>query len=254
MSEYHLSIAEKQTGPHSQFYIIQGIREGRLRGAELVWRKGLEGWQPLRKLDDFEAYWPPTPEKLAQAEAARQVARSELDRPQPWLRFWARAVDFILFTFVMGIFIPPSAMEWVIRAHIPPEPLLLLLYVPLEAWMLSKRGSTPGKMLLRIQVRALPGGLPSFRQALLRSFWMYVKGLALAFPIISLFFMAWWKIRLMQSGTTAWDETAETRVEHGEPEGWRYVVLAGILLGVILTTLWTLHKNWAYFQSLANAA
>ncbi|HSI61865.1 MAG TPA: RDD family protein [Candidatus Saccharimonadia bacterium] len=256
MSEYHLNIAEKQTGPHSQFFIIQGIREGRLHGAEMVWRIGLEGWQPLRDLEDFSSYWPPSPEVLAKAESAKELARTELDRPQPWLRFWARMIDLIWFCcafFIIVHMLMPEAMKQItifaVRWYIPMEPFILLFYVPVEAWMLSRYGTTPGKSLLRIQVRTLPGALPTFRQAAHRSFLVCIKGLALGLPFISMLVMLWWKLQLAQARPTPWDETAETRVEHGEPEGWRYMLLVGIVLGVTMTFILFLIQNWPELEA-----
>jgi uncharacterized RDD family membrane protein YckC len=258
MSDYHLTIADKQSGPHSQFYIIQGIREGRLHGAELIWRLGMEGWQPLRELEDFSSYWPLTPEAQAKVDAEKELARArtELDQPQPWLRFWARMLDltwfFCAFTLFLGFTLPESAVQWLGRMDRPPiplEPFVLLLYIPLEAWMLSRYGTTPGKSLLRIQVRTLPGSLPTFRQAMLRGWLVYLKGLALGLPFISMFMMLWWKYRLVQNRVTPWDETSETRVEHGEPEPWRYVLLTGIVLGVAMTFLALLIQKWPEFEA-----
>jgi uncharacterized RDD family membrane protein YckC len=256
MSDYHLTIADKQTGPHSQFYIIQGIREGRLRGTELIWRLGMEGWQPLRELEDFSSYWPPTPEMLAKADSAKELARTSLDQPQPWLRFWARMLDvtwfFCVVILVTGFVLPESAVQWLAQANrplIPLEPFILLFYVPLEAWLLSRYGTTPGRSLLRVQVRTLAGGLPSYRQALHRSLSVYVKGLALGLPFISMMVMIWWKFRLMQTRVTPWDESSETRVEHGEPDSWRYVVLVGIVLGVAMTFTFVLVQKWPELEA-----
>lgn len=256
MSEYHLSIGDQRSGPHSQFYIIEGIRSQTLRGGEMVWRKGLDGWQPLKGLEDFSSYWPPSPEVLAQAEAARQVARSELDRPQPWLRFWARMIDFIWFWCAFSMLLAvlaPGVLILAMKAsqmYIPTDPFILLIYVPLEAWMLSRFGTTPGKSLLRIQIRTLPGGLPTFRQAMLRTFQMVLRGLALGVFPISLGFMLWNKLKLAQRPVTAWDETAETRVEHGEPEPWRYLLVAGILLGVVLTLGLIMQQVWPELEAM----
>ncbi|RBP38570.1 uncharacterized protein DUF4339 [Roseimicrobium gellanilyticum] len=256
MSDYHLTIADKQTGPHSQFYIIQGIREGRLRGSELIWRLGMEGWQPLRELEDFSSYWPPSPEMLAKAESAKELARTALDQPQPWLRFWARMLDMAWFfcavTFLLGLILPESARQWlgqIERPLIPLEPFFLLFYVPVEAWMLSRYGTTPGRSLLRIQVRTLPGGFPSYRQALHRSLLVYVKGLALGLPFITMLVMLWWKFRIMESRVAPWDESSETRVEHGEPEPWRYVLLTGIVLGVAMTLGLLLVQKWPELEA-----
>ncbi len=242
MSDYFLSIGDQRTGPHSVFYIVQGIREGRLHGPEHVWRKGMEDWVPLRELEDFTSYWPPSPEMLAQAEAARTLARTELDRPQPWLRFWARMLDLIFYVFALAFILTAVAPEptqywaiWAAQHHVPVEPFILLLYIPLEAWVLSRYGTTPGKSLLCIQIRTLAGGLPTFSQAVHRTTQMCLRGLAMGLYVLPLFSMLWWKVRLARHPVTTWDERAETRVEHGEPESWRYFVVTGILLGVLLT-------------------
>lgn len=56
--EYHLSIAGERSGPHTQFHIIEGIRDERLKGDELLWHVGLQDWQPLRTVREFEGFWP----------------------------------------------------------------------------------------------------------------------------------------------------------------------------------------------------
>lgn len=239
--EYHLSIAGERSGPHSQFYIIESIREGRLTGAELVWHMGLEEWKPLRAIPEFEGYWPVPEETLVQAEAARTLARTALDRPQPWLRFWARVLDYVCFFLVLGFmlraFVPGDPQTWLTipgLKYVPWDSLMMLLYVPVEAFLLSQVGTTPGRALLRVQVRRLDGGLPLYSQALRRSFHVFLKGLALGLPFVQLLAMAWWRLNLLQKGVTPWDEANETRVEHGEPEIWRYLVLGGLILGLLV--------------------
>jgi uncharacterized RDD family membrane protein YckC len=239
--EYFLSIDGERTGPHSQFFIIEKIRDGALKGEELGWRKGAGEWKPLREFDEFSGYWQPTPQQIAVAEHVRQVARIALDTPQPWLRFWARAMDYVWFSMLLGMLlnalIPSDSLKRLtemLSTAAPGRALLImtllntgtfLLFVPLEAFWLSRRGTTPGKALLRIQVRCLDGSLPEYSQALLRSALVFVKGVALCLPIIPLFVMSWCRIRLIQLGTTSWDEQTGLRVEHGEPETWRYLIV-----------------------------
>jgi uncharacterized RDD family membrane protein YckC len=249
--EYHLSIAGDRSGPHSQFYVIEHIRDGSLRGDTLAWHAGLEAWKPLSQLDEFDGYWPVTEEQLAQAEQVRRVARSELDRPQPWLRFWARAVDYVWFSSVLNLllsaFIPPETIIEFVNSQTHGDParamvvatllnaVTFLLFVPLEALWLSRRGTTPGKALLRIQVRRHDGTLPSYREALLRSMLVFVKGVAFCIPIFSLFVMSWCRTRLVRAGATSWDERVGTQVEHGEPEPWRYLVVTVIIAFIVIT-------------------
>ena len=101
--EYFISIAGDRTGPHSQFQIIEKIRDGGLKGEELAWRKGADEWKPLRDFEEFASYWQPTPQQVATAEQVRQVARIALDTPQPWLRFWARMMDYVWFSMLLGM-------------------------------------------------------------------------------------------------------------------------------------------------------
>ncbi len=245
--EYHLSIAGERSGPHTQFTLIERIREGTLKGDELVWHIGITEWKPLRDLNEFSDYWKPTPETITQAEEARRIARISLDAPQPWPRFWARMLDYTLFLTVLSMVVkmtlPKSAIEWYANAVVGGASLPMvfflnvlpfLLFAPLEAFCLSRSGTTPGKAFLRIQVRRLDGSLPRFQESLIRSLLVLVKGLALCIPIFSLFSMSWCRLRLLQSGRTKWDEQTGLRVEHGEPEMWRHLVVIAIMGFVML--------------------
>lgn len=133
---------------------------------------------------------------------------------------------------LLSLLLPQDKLEWIMKMILAGAPLnsvVFLCYAPLEAWMLSWRGTTPGRILMRIQVVRDDGRLPTYEQALWRSFQVFVKGVALLLPIANLFAMAWWRVRLMQKGVTPWDESSKTTVVHGELEGWRYAVLAGIV-------------------------
>ncbi len=254
--EYFISTAGDRSGPHSQFQIIEKIRDGGLKGEELAWRKGAEEWKRLRDFEEFASYWQPSPQQVAAAEQVRHVARIALDTPQPWLRFWARMMDYVWFSMLLGMLlnaiVPGESLVRLREALTTATPGRALLwmtllntgtfaiFIPLEALWLSRRGTTPGKALLRIQIRGMDGSLPDYSQALLRSALVFVKGVALCLPIVPFFVMSWCRIRLLQLGTTTWDEQTGLRVEHGEPETWRYlvvVVVAGFIALVFASSL-----------------
>src|SRR5262249_50472416 len=114
--EYFLLIGGEKQGPFTGYEILSSIREGKLKGEEMVWRKGIADWQNLRSIQDFEDSSPPSPEVLAAAEEARKLARAALDSPQPWLRFWARILDYMLFVSLLRMSILlafPGAVEWI---------------------------------------------------------------------------------------------------------------------------------------------
>ncbi|MEY4483901.1 MAG: hypothetical protein RL693_1353 [Verrucomicrobiota bacterium] len=234
--EYHLSIAGQQSGPHSKFSLITRIRAGELTRDVLCWRKGLTEWQPMGSLIDFEDCWPEEEESAPGNGDPAVATEPGLNKPRPWFRFWARMLDYMWFGglvwMLLSVILPQEQLEWIMRmllAGAPLNSMVFLLYVPLEAWLLSWRGTTPGRALMRIQVVRDDGGLPTFEQALWRSFQVFVKGVALLLPVANLFAMAWWRVRLMQKGATPWDESSRTVVVQGALEKWRYVVLAVVV-------------------------
>lgn len=249
--EYHLSIDGERSGPYSQFAVIQRIRDGQVKKTDLIWRNGLDEWQSCENLEEFNGYWPLTEDEIQRAEQARNLARTELDRPQPWLRFWARILDYLWFIGIIAIlvqiFLPAGAEKWIIQAaqnYIPLDSAIILCFVPIEALLLSRYGTTPGRALLRLQVRLREtGSLPSFRQALGRSFYVFVLGVALWLPLVSLLAMTWWRIHLLRKGSTPWDDRWGTRVEHGEPEIWRYITLGFILFLIVIMAIMSLVIN-----------
>jgi uncharacterized RDD family membrane protein YckC len=244
--DYFLSIGGERSGPCTQFQLIERIREGALKGNELAWRKGSPEWLPLKSMEEFAPYWPLTEEQMTQAAEARRLARVALDTPQPWLRFWARMVDYIWFTMAVNLatasFLP--AEKALLSAGTETQIIFialvcatLLLFTVVEAWCLSHYGTTPGKALLHIQVRREDGSLPSFHQAMRRSLLVYIKGIALGFTLPALFTMSYSRMRLLQTGATSWDHDCQTRVEHGEPEMWRYLILAALIFLIFVATV-----------------
>lgn len=244
--DYFLSISGERSGPCTQFQLIERIREGNLKGNELAWRKGAPEWQPLNSMEEFAPYWPITEEQVAQAAEARRLARVALDTPQPWLRFWARMVDYVWFAMLLhlalGSFLPDQKTMLNGGPHvqiiaIAMGCLTLMLFAPVEAWCLSRYGTTPGKALLRVQVRRQEGGLPTFHQAMRRALLVYIKGMALGLTVPALFTMSFSRMRLLQTGATSWDHECQTRVEHGEPEVWRYLLLAALVFLMLAVSL-----------------
>lgn len=240
--EYHLSIAGEKSGPHSKFSLIARIRDGKLHRDALCWRIGLSGWEPLGGLVDFEDCWLDEKDQSSAINTLVEEKSLESDKPRPWFRFWARALDYMWFGgllwFLSSLLLPQEKLEWVLKialAGAPLNSLVFLCYVPIEAWMLSWRGTTPGRVLMRIHVLRNDGGLLTYEQALWRSLQVFVKGVALLLPILNLFAMAWWRLQLMQKGVTPWDESSKTTVVHGELEKWRYAVLAGVIVIMVLS-------------------
>src|SRR5690606_30741471 len=110
--------------------------------------------------------------------------------------------------------------------HIPVESLFILGYLPIEAWFLSRFGKTPGRALLRMEVLLEHNAQKlTYRQALIRSLQVYVIGIGLWLPLVSLFPTTTPRLYLLRNRRTSWDENCGTMVISRPLEGWRIAVL-----------------------------
>ena len=149
---------------------------------------------------------------------------------RPWLRLAARAIDVALF------FLALSLVAVAINPALPDiiGPTFMLLTIPLEALLLSSWGTTPGKALLGVKVRAADGSKLGFGQAVRRAAAVWTFGLG-ANQTVSLA-TGWIAFaRLRARGATYWDALDGHRVEHAVVSAGR-VVLA--IVGVIAVVAW----------------
>lgn len=107
----------------------------------------------------------------------------------PWRRWFARWLDYTLWSAVISLI-------WVVLLRIRPiltgfwETLFGIaacaLYVPVEALLLHKFGTTPGKYIMGIRLEYIQGGNLPYAEALYRSLRVYTGGTGLEIPGVSL--------------------------------------------------------------------
>lgn len=61
MQQYHIIINSRQSGPHSELELQQMLREGKITGRELCWKRGMQGWSALHEISDLAGDLPPPP-------------------------------------------------------------------------------------------------------------------------------------------------------------------------------------------------
>lgn len=142
----------------------------------------------------------------------------------PWRRLFARTVDIstlgllalIGVAFGVGILFPSKATAFAkaLENQIIAGFILLTLWIPLEAILLSTVGNTPAKWLFGISVKTTDGNNLSFGQALQRSFLVALQGMALGIPFVAFFTQIFAYRRLTKTGTTLWDTTTKSVVSH----------------------------------------
>ncbi|HSZ56846.1 MAG TPA: RDD family protein [Tepidisphaeraceae bacterium] len=140
--------------------------------------------------------------------------------PHPWVRFWARSIDWCFSLIGLVIVAAVVFIATGARGSLPTRTALEICggwwigCLLVEALMLAIFGATPGKALLGTRVEGRSGRPPSFGQALSRSIQVWIFGEALGIPILSWMTRVIWLALLSSSGQTIWDRNTLCRVRH----------------------------------------
>jgi len=153
----------------------------------------------------------------------------------PWRRYWARLFDI---TFIMPIYIfiislfSPGINYTITRMDSFIGGILLLLFylIFFEPMMLSYFGTTPGKVLLGIKIRALSGNNISYTTGMKRGFLLWLNGMGMGIPFIALFTMIIAYRKLEKNGITSWDERCGIDVIHDQLSIFRVILFITIFI------------------------
>ena len=160
---------------------------------------------------------------------------------RPFVRFCARFIDETVFSLTVVLLIYFSRGFFYFLMRFQYIPVIALIWVLIEAVLLSTWGTTLGKWLLMVKVRNSDGEKLRFSQALFRSFLVKLCGecfqmayMEYALNIFSYFY-------LHKRGKTLWDESGGFTVTH-ERIGVTRVALSVFL--IIAATAATLYAVW----------
>jgi len=176
-------------------------------------------------------------EPLRTAAFTSAVAKDyEPSGPQvrPWIRYWARGLDIFLFALLTGLVLGVMGASILEISDTLLGLFILTAYVFAEPAMLAGWGTTPGKAILKIRLRKATGEkMLSYREALSRSFKVWVRGMGFGIPIVNLFTALHAYRRLKGSGITSWDEEGELQVSHQEISALRAILAFLIFVAVV---------------------
>lgn len=223
-------------------------------------RKGSAGPPDPGEPEDF----PPRSPRGVGGEAVFPLPGEEtgaqdfLRNTRPFARFWARIFDFLMVITLVMLFadvtMPLADPGGGLSDHLAryqelsqqPEwvAMAILLFLSLVVWHLVEAlllhvfGTTPGKWLFGVRVRADGGGHLPLGASLGRSVFVYVLGAGLyQFPFF-LIAMGYGFYRLVTRGATLWDEQMRVRVEHSPPSPGRiFLAVAAFFALLILQSL-----------------
>lgn len=136
---------------------------------------------------------------------------------RPWVRFWARTFDYYLLASLIFLILNLTAPGW--RSLFVVHALWVsfvttVLWIPLEAWILTHWGSTLGKALLRVSVKKVTDRDLTVRDAWHRSALVWIEGMGLGIPIVSQIVQIRSYFALKTHYTTPWDHSLRLHVSH----------------------------------------
>ena len=157
---------------------------------------------------------------------------------RPWVRYWARMIDFFLFAIIIGfvlgmVYEPATRINDMLFGA-----LLAFAYIYVEPVMLSSWGTTPGKALLRIRLRRSDGTKLPFKEALNRAFRVWLRGEGIGIPLVALFTQISAYRRLVREGRTTWDRDGNYLYTHQTIGPLRTALTVVLLIVFTIFMVW----------------
>lgn len=179
-------------------------------------------WQPISDVEVFKVTGLDEPPTVEDSEEEEPL---DSEKPRPWVRFWVRMVDYLLFAVIigaiLGIFKLPSLS--------PRQPylgmIMIFLWAFVETFLLATWGTTPGKWLLRIKIRTVDGKKPALFDSLSRSLSVWFLGVGAGVPVLSIITMIVACVKLSNNKITTWDRKNSLHIEHKKVGLLRTVVV-----------------------------
>ena len=105
--EIFVVIDGKKTGPMSIYEVRELLRKDKINTSTLAWVKGMTKWEPLKECPPFKNS---IDIEIAEADRNSIIVNSEerksflepspnLSKAKPWIRLWAKLIDFPINTF-----------------------------------------------------------------------------------------------------------------------------------------------------------
>ena len=170
----------------------------------------------------------------------------------PWRRYWARTIDMLMLwipiVYLLGYFLP-SYFTLIIESSGGIKNSAFTIYMAVlpfvmlgEAIIMGTTGTTFGKWLLNINiVRKQDGDKLSFSEAFERCFLIWIKGLGLGFPLVSIFTMLVAGNNIKKNINASWDDSVSADVQCG-PLSALKVSLSVFSLVVLFVAIGNLNK------------
>ncbi|MEI6177628.1 MAG: RDD family protein [Verrucomicrobiota bacterium] len=209
----------EKSGPIHDFDIRKKIESGELPATTPAWHEGLGAWRPLSEISLFSSEFDrPLAEPEPSPVPRQDSAGGPLPPPLPektYLirRFWARWLDLYFFAGIWWL------IMWIAGRDIGDmliNPLeLLFQYIPwfvIEALMLHRFATTPGKWLLGIRVVNNNGSFLSLPEAGRRCARVLFLGIGFGMQIVCTVCQLMAVVTTRRIGRPLWDHAGGHRI------------------------------------------
>jgi len=213
----------------------------------LVWHPGMPDWGRAIEQFALRGYFsPPVPLQgdIAGGEAAAPgIANPGMPRleqhdasPHPWRRYFARMFDlyvfFILFFMLLGVAFPRLFAKYDKSLDVLSGVIGAAAYAVFEGFWTNVFGASLGKRLYAIRIERTNGEEMTLGASLQRSFTVWIKGIGIGIPLISLVTLIAAHRRLSLEGQTSWDRDFHFRVSHRKLSWlrWLFILLLWLFL------------------------
>jgi hypothetical protein len=165
--------------------------------------------------------------RMAELERAKSGRTSE---PRPWHRLAARGFDYAIFGLLLALLlsqlraagvVPADTAYWLSHPLLAPV-IVTMLFVPVEALLVTAVGTTPGKWLFGVYLQfsisdayARRDTRTQLLRALRRSLRVWAAGVGCGFPLLAPILAAIAHERLTTRQETDWDFAEDCLVTHG---------------------------------------
>ena len=234
----------EKIGPIHDFDVRRKINTAELTPDTPAWHQGLGAWRPLGEIDLFrrEFELPTTPEQDPPAASPEAAPTSESDTathhpaeethtqpedspapkhtPPPLpaktaygRRFWARWFDLSLYSSFWWLGMWTAGQD--IKAALTNPWIMFVQYVPwfaIEALLIQRFGTTPGKWLLGLKVVNLDDSPLDLNAAIRRSVRVLFTGIGFGWGLLAVFCQAMSLVVAKRLGTPLWDHSGGHRV------------------------------------------
>ncbi len=234
-------------GPYTAEELAEKSAQGLLGATDLFWHEGRPDWSPLSQ---FPSFIPPPPrsDSALPVLGTPQPEQVAVSGPQirPWVRYFARMLDLYIFAFCLGMllaWLAPGLLK-AIDNRLLIGMLFAGLWCLVEPIFMTTWHTTPAKALLGVTVRNSDGTCLDFDSALGRSFQVWIRGMGIGIPLLSLITLSMAYERLTKHGAASWDAENGFTVSHRLIGPLR--ITCALLIGVtflVAAIVGTLHPS-----------